>query len=181
MNVSNPSSGISVICGTDRAGSNSAQVARAYISILDKKGIDNALLDLADIPKDLQSLGVYGTPGLELRKLVERHIDPYTKLVFILPEYNGSYPGIAKLFVDLVHPSHFHGKKVGLVGLSDGHSGNQRGLDHFATVLNYLRADVLWQKPKLSNIGERLQGSGHDLDEGSTRQLMDHADRLVAF
>ena len=181
IGMSTKQEGISIISGTDRVESNSALVARAYAGLLQERGIAHDLMLLCDLPRDLDRLGTYGEPGEGLQPLVERHIAPYQKFVFVIPEYNGSFPGILKLFVDLVEPKHFHGKKAALVGISDGHAGNLRGLDQFAAVLNYLRVNVLWQKPKLSKIQERLSATGEMVDPIGMGQLREQVDRLLEF
>lgn len=71
----------------------------------------------------------------------------------VIPEYNGSYPGVLKAFIDaLRHPDSFNKKKIALVGVSSGAYGNAVGLSHFSDVMAYLNADVLGLRLKLANI-----------------------------
>jgi NAD(P)H-dependent FMN reductase len=73
--------------------------------------------------------------------------------VFVIPEYNGSFPGVLKTFIDgLRHPDSLANKKIALVGVSSGVLGNAVGLSHFDDVLSYLNANVLGFRIKLGNI-----------------------------
>ena len=81
--------------------------------------------------------------------------------------------------MDTVHPRHFQGKRVALVGVSDGRAGNLRGLDQFQAVLNYLKADVIWNKPKLSGIGRLLDPATGELHDGGIRQQFRDQIRLL--
>jgi len=158
--MSAQTSGISILSGTDRLDSNSYRLAAIYERLAMDAGHATDLFSLRDMPRDLDRIGPYGEPGLEMQAIIDRHIRPFDKLVFVIPEYNGSFPGILKLFVDSVHPSDLYGRKAALVGLSDGRSGNLRGLDHFATILNYVRVNVHWHKPRLMAFSTLLDKEG---------------------
>ena len=159
INMSNQK-GISIICGTDRHGSNSERVARTCEDLLKLAETPSQLLLLRDLPLPEDRGQQYGAPKGEVKQMIEAHIANFDKFLFIVPEYNGSFPGILKLFIDLVPPAMFYGKKAALVGVSDGRAGNLRGLDHLTSILNYVRMDVLWHKPKLSAISSLLEGDG---------------------
>jgi NAD(P)H-dependent FMN reductase len=164
-------SGISIISGTDRHESRTELVALHLQRMLKDQGVANDLLSLRSLPRDLDHLSLYGGDAPEVRQLVERHIKPFDKLLFVIPEYNGSFPGVLKVLIDAAHPRDFLGKTAALVGVSDGHAGNLRGLDHFQAILNYLRVDVLWMKPKLSGIDKVLNTQGEVVDERALKQL----------
>jgi NAD(P)H-dependent FMN reductase len=79
------------------------------------------------------------------------------KMVFIVPEYNGSFPGVLKTFIDgLQFPGTFKNKKCALVGLSSGVQGGGLALSHLTDIFNYCGTHVLALKPKLSRIEENL-------------------------
>ena len=66
------------------------------------------------------------------------------KFVFVVPEYNGSFPGVFKAFVDgLKYPASFKDKKCALVGISSGTQGGALALSHLTDIFNYLGMNVL--------------------------------------
>jgi NAD(P)H-dependent FMN reductase len=116
------------------------------------------------MPHDLLKNNFYNHRHPEILKVVDE-IKSVDALLFVLPEYHGSYPGIAKLFLDLMPSATFKNKKVALVGISDGHVGNLRGIDHFTGVMNYLRAHVIPLAPKISYVNRMINDSSFVPDE----------------
>ncbi|MCB0795006.1 MAG: NAD(P)H-dependent oxidoreductase [Flavobacteriales bacterium] len=171
---------ITVISGTDRVDNNTEKVAAMYLRILNERNIPAGHLRLRELPRDLDRWGTYGAPSPFLRGVIEEHLRPVRDLVFIVPEYNGSFPGVLKLFLDLIPPKVLYGKRSSLVGVSDGQSGNLRGLDQLAAVFHYLRMDVLWFKPRLAAILAALDGR-NELDHPPTQALIaDQIDLIMA-
>ncbi|MDE0472160.1 MAG: NAD(P)H-dependent oxidoreductase [Ekhidna sp.] len=83
------------------------------------------------------------------------------KFIFIVPEYNGSFPGILKLFIDaLEFPETLKNKKCALVGLSAGVQGSVLAMSHLTDIFNYLTMHVLAQKIKLMGISNRMSDDG---------------------
>lgn len=106
-----------IISGTNRIESRSEKVAAEYQRILNNKGIDAFILSL----KDLDVL--HRTPGF--LKIENEILIPSQKFIFIIPEYNGSFPGVLKAMIDNsdVMKVWYH-KKALLTGVSSGRAGN---------------------------------------------------------
>lgn len=171
---------ITIICGTNRKNSRTSVFAHTYHNILKNKGIECRILSMEEYPADLSVHDIYKYNHPEINNLVEKYIKPAEKLVFIVPEYNGGVPGILKLFIDSVDPKIFTGKKAGLVGVATGRSGNLRGLDHLAAMLNYLQTEVMAFKLPVSRI-DTLMEDGKIHDETTLRTLEMHAEKLIAY
>lgn len=132
-----------IISGTNRENSYSYEIALYYQKSLAKKGQDWEILTLTQLPSELIQTDLYGKRSPEFKKIQDQ-VTRAKKFIFIIPEYNGSFPGILKLFIDACSfPDSFHHKKAALVGLSSGKYGNIRGVDHFTGVCSYLRMHVL--------------------------------------
>jgi NAD(P)H-dependent FMN reductase len=171
---------ITIICGTNRKNSRTSIFAYTYYNILKNKGIESRILSMEDYPADLSVHDIYKYNHPEINNIVEKYIKPAEKLVFIVPEYNGGVPGILKLFIDSVDPKVFTGKKAGLVGVATGRSGNLRGLDHLAAMLNYLQTEVMAFKLPVSRI-DTLMEDGKIHDEATLKSMELHAERLLGF
>lgn len=104
------------------------------------------------------------------------------KFIFIIPEYNGSFPGILKTFVDACQfPSSFFNKKAALVGLSSGKYGNVRGVDHFTGVCHYVRLQVLPLRIHIPHIFQELDDRGNLYREDTLRFTNEQIDEFVRF
>lgn len=134
---------ITIISGTNRPGSNTLKVAKYYQDALAKKGEQSNLLSLTELPDTMIASDLYGNRSAEF-ETIQQLIIKSQKFVFIIPEYNGSFPGVLKVFIDAcTFPDSFYDKKACLVGISSGKYGNIRGIDHFGGVCSYLHLNVL--------------------------------------
>lgn len=173
---------ISVVSATSRHSSNTRIIADIYLSILKEKGHEAQLIDLADVPADFIGQGLYNSKSESPAwKSMQQMVSSSDKFVFIIPEYNGSFPGILKVWVDgLQFPTSFKGKKGGLIGISDGTQGGALAMGHFADILNYLGMNTLALRPRFIQIGKHLQ-EGKLTNAEYYKFLEMHADQLIAF
>ena len=157
---------ITVISGTDRNDSNTLRVATLYHRMLAAR----TRLPLGLI--SLQGLPVWERSP-ELKTLEQDILIPTTHFLFIMPEYNGSFPGILKTMMDNSDIKRcWWGKKALLTGLADGRAGNLRGLEHMTGILQYLRVNVYWDKLPLSRINEEIDADG-SLLKPTTKAVME--------
>lgn len=151
---------ITIFCATNRADSNTKLIAENYQKLVEDQGFDAKIYSFEDLPADFVLAKNYGESPESFSHVMKDLIEPVDRFVFIIPEYNGSYPGITKLFLDTIKPSTWKGKKAALVGVATGRAGNLRGMDHLAAVLNYLKMEVYSNKIPLSSVHEHLYESG---------------------
>jgi chromate reductase, NAD(P)H dehydrogenase (quinone) len=145
----------SIIIGTNRENSNSGLVGEYYKHKFQQKGILVNLIYLKDIPHDYLFSNMFGKKNTAFTHIQEL-ITKTDKFIFIIPEYNGSFPGVLKAFIDgCDFPKSFAGKKCSLVGLSSGRFGNLRGLEHFTGVAHYVKMDVLYNKIYLAGVNDQ--------------------------
>ena len=147
-----------IISGTNRIGSHTEKVAEEYKRLLKEKNIDAIIFSL----KNLDVLK--RTP--EFLKIENEILIPTQKFIFILPEYNGTFPGVLKAMIDNsdIKKAWYH-KKALLTGISTGRAGNLRGMDHLSASLNYLKMDVHHNKLPISVIDKVMDANGSLNDE----------------
>lgn len=148
---------VTIVIGSNRKGNISSVIGEKYAVEL-KKHYDGdvKILKIEEMPSDVLNPDMYATPNVWVEKVKAELIIPADKFIFILPEYNGTFPGSVKLFIDVLSSKDaeksFYGKKAALVGLSAGKFGNWLGLEHFGVVLNYIKISVFHQKVSISNL-----------------------------
>lgn len=173
---------ITITVGTNRTDAVSRQVAEYYQALLTQRDVPSQILDLQQLPADFLTTALYENNGQnEAFNAMSATIAKSEKLVFIVPEYNGSFPGILKTFIDgLAYPSPMQDKKCALVGLSSGTQGGSIALSHLTDVLNYLGTHVLALKIKLALIEKYFDGQ--TFSNRVYREMLDtQADQLIAF
>lgn len=173
---------ITIISGTNRQNSVSSKVAQLYQSLLKQHQVDSNIIDLADLPKDFVYTALYDNNGKnpEFNIFLEK-IRASEKYVFVIPEYNGSFPGVLKAFIDgMEYPNSFQNKKCALVGISSGMQGAGLALSHMTDIFNYLGMNVLALKPKLAKIESNFDGE-EVTDELYSELLEDQVKKFLEF
>jgi NAD(P)H-dependent FMN reductase len=145
---------ILIVIGTNRPNSLSAAVAHYYADLLIKKGQDVQVLALSSLPPDFIKTALYANKGKNPDfNQAKKKMEEARKYVFVVPEYNGSFPGVLKAFIDgLDLPTTFAGKKCALIGVSKGWHGGSMGLSHLTDIFHHLKMDVCPFKVCLPNI-----------------------------
>jgi len=118
------------------------------------------LIDLSELPHDFVFSALYKKDGqnIEFNKFRDQLLKS-DKFIFVIPEYNGSFPGVLKAFVDgLKYPESFTDKKAALIGISAGSQGAALAMSHFTDILNYLGMNVLAFKPRFPSISKMMDG-----------------------
>lgn len=172
---------IVLISGTNRVDAVTRIITSIYANILDDLNISTEIIDLQDLPHDFIFSALYDNAGQNPQfNRFRETMAKSPKFVFIVPEYNGSFPGVLKAFIDgLKYPDSFTNKKCALVGLSSGIQGAGLALSHLTDVFNYCGMNVLALKPKLALIEDNMEESTitnslyRELLETQARQLID--------
>ncbi len=126
---------ITIVSGTNRPGSNTSKIAKAYFQILNDLQIDCKFLSL--------ETNTVHTKNADFERVENEFLIPAQKFIFVFPEYNGSFPGILKLMIDNSDVSMcFHNKKALLTGVAAGRAGNLRGMEHFTGSLMHMKMTV---------------------------------------
>lgn len=147
---------ITIISGTNRATNNSIIIAEKYAQTLQNMGVKSQILDLRKLAPAFLFDETYGNRTNDFEDLLTKFIYNVDKIVFVTPEYNGSFSGVLKSFIDTWEPKRVISKKAALVGLAAGRAGNLRGMDHMTNILHYLQFDVMFYKIPISKIYDLL-------------------------
>ncbi|WP_276496521.1 NADPH-dependent FMN reductase [Pontibacter litorisediminis] len=173
---------ITLISGTNRPQSNSRAIVDLYGKMLAERGEAYQVLDLADLPADFTVTALYDNTGKnEAFNKLSAMIATSDKFVFVVPEYNSSFPGVLKAFIDgLSYPFTFKDKKGALIGLSSGMQGSGISLSHLSDVLNYLGMHVMAMRLKLAHIEKNFDGK--QLTNKFYQELLEqHVDQFLKF
>lgn len=174
---------ITIICSTNRMDSVSSKISQQYARLLDKKGIQNQTIDLKDLPNDFAFSALYDKSGKnEAFNHYRKVMKECKKFVFVVPEYNGSFPGVLKTFIDgLEFPNTFTNKKCAMVGLSSGIQGAGLALSHLTDIFNYCGMNVLAQKVKLAKIEANTDDDYNITNQLYNQLLKEQVDLLIQF
>jgi chromate reductase, NAD(P)H dehydrogenase (quinone) len=151
---------ITIIVGTNRTGSVSAQVAAFVAKVYDGLGINNRVLDIADLPPETFSPNAYAEKPPRVVEFTEQ-ILASSGLFVITPEYNGSMSGALKLFIDMLpFPESFEDRPVSYIGISAGQFGGLRPVEHLQQVFGYRNALNFPRRVFIPAVGSVMKQSG---------------------
>lgn len=172
---------ITIISSTNRPGSSTLKLAQYYQNKLHEKGAEAGLLSLAQLPANIIETDLYGKRSAAFEP-IQQIITRTEKFLFIIPEYNGSFPGVLKVFIDACSfPESFYEKKAALVGVSSGKYGNIRGVDHFTGICNYMHLHVLPLKIHIPSIHKEIDENGNLFKEDTLRFTDEQIDKFIVF
>ena len=167
---------LTIISGTNRPNSKTLLVSKKIESMVQSLWTKTLLLSLEELNNTVILPDMYTESGQEskLAKLQDDYILPAKQLLIVLPEYNGTMPGILKYFIDAISvrskDDNFRDKHVAFVGVSSGRAGNLRGLDQLTNALNYLGMHVYRDKLPISLISSVVDENG-ELNDATTKAL----------
>ena len=163
-----------IISATNRIDSHTEKVAMEYRKLLKEKKIDARLLSLKDM-NVLERNGDY-------IQVENEFLIPTAKFIFIMPEYNGSFPGVIKAMIDISDiKKSWWNKKALLTGVSSGRAGNLRGMDHITGILNYMKMIVHPNKLPISVIESVMNSNGIITNHGTLQAIDQQLDEFINF
>lgn len=172
---------VTIIASTNRPNSSTLKLAKYYQRKLAEKGLDTHLLSLMDLPPALISTDMYGKRSPEFQPIQDL-ITATDKFLFVIPEYNGSFPGVLKVFIDACDfPDSFYEKKAALVGLSSGKYGNVRGIEHFNGVCGYVHLHVMPLRIHISSIRQEMDAEGNLFLPDTVKFTDEQMDKFIKF
>ena len=102
--------------------------------------------------------------------------------VFVVPEYNGSYPGIVKLFIDMLpYPQGFDRRPCAFVGLSAGQFQALRAVEHLQGVAGYRNAFIYPNRVFIGDSYKQFTVEGRLVDAKLEERLRAQATGFVQF
>jgi chromate reductase len=143
---------ITLINATNRPDNRTSVISQTYQQFLITAEVPFQYLNLEDVNGEMLIQQSLGNKQEKFEELIKKYINSADKLIIVAPEYNGSFPGILKLFIDAMPHKALDGKKIALAGVATGRGGNLRGLDHLTGIFHYLNVHVMPFKLPISGV-----------------------------
>lgn len=171
---------ITLLNATNRPDNRTSIVSKTYQQFLISAEVPFQYLSLEDVNGDLLIKQSIGIKQSEIDELLEKYISKVSKIIIVSPEYNGSFPGILKLFIDAMPHKLLDNKKIALAGVATGRGGNLRGLDHLTGILHYLNAHVMPFKLPISGVAAMLS-DGKIVNENLLRDIQKQLNQFLQY
>ncbi len=172
---------ILIISGTNRPHSNAFRIAGVLSGHYDRLGAAYEVFSLTDLPKEIFSGDAYATKPPAMVALQQRVLDAIG-LHIVTPEYNGSFPGVLKYFIDMLKfPESFEHKPVAFVGEASGMWGGLRPVEHLQQIFSYRNAHILPQRVFIPGVRTKFDDAGKFTDVAIDEMLAKQCGKFAAF
>ncbi len=172
---------ILIISGTMRPGSNSLKVSRQLELEYRAAGVSSELLSLEALPAEAFVPGVYASKPAAVVRMQEQVLAA-CGLHVVTPEYNGSFPGVLKHFIDLLKfPESFEGKPVAFTGVAAGLFGALRSVEQLQMIFAYRNAYLYPLRVFIPQVHAKLNEAGQITDGEIAKRLGEQARGFDAF
>lgn len=170
---------ITVISGTNRPQSKTRQVAQLVLDYYRDAQVATQLVDLHELPRELFVPEHYASKPESFQPFQDKILKT-NGILIVTPEYNGSFPGALKYFIDMLKfPDSFREMPVAFMGVAAGQFGAIRSIEQLELILQYRGAHLYGRRTMFPRVTETLSADGRQIQEDFIRQMF--AETLQGF
>jgi NAD(P)H-dependent FMN reductase len=170
-----------VISGTNRPNNRTHQVAQRAVEALESFNQEVVLIDLRDMPPELFDPKSYAEKPESFAPWQQAILDA-EGILTVVPEYNGSAPGVLKYFFDMLKfPESIVGKPATFVGLAAGQWGALRAVEHMEMVFQYRKSHLFGPRLFIPKVYEAINEDGQFKDDELAGRLKNLVLDFVEF
>jgi chromate reductase, NAD(P)H dehydrogenase (quinone) len=172
---------ILILSGTNRPGSNALRISNILAELYARAGVHVEVLSLTDLGPEIFLPSSYAAKPPAMVALQQRILNA-AGLHLVTPEYNGSFPGVLKYFIDLLKfPESFEHKPVAFVGEANGAWGGLRAVEQLQMVFAYRNAHLYPRRVFISAVKEKFDAEGKLNDPELMKRLEEQCAGFAKF
>ncbi|MEA2711818.1 MAG: hypothetical protein QOF78_4419 [Phycisphaerales bacterium] len=172
---------ILIISGTNRPNSNAMRVAGVLSGHYGALGVAHEIFSLTDLPREIFDGVAYANKPPAMVAIQNRVLEAIG-LHIVTPEYNGSFPGVLKYFIDMLKfPESFEHKPVAFVGEAAGAWGGLRAVEQLQQIFSYRNAHILPDRVFIPGVVSKFNDAGKITDAAIDDRLAKQAERFALF
>ncbi|MFT3784577.1 MAG: NAD(P)H-dependent oxidoreductase [Tepidisphaeraceae bacterium] len=176
-----PTRPILIVSGTNRPASNTRRISEVLAGFYRQAQVPVEALSLTELPAEAFLPESYASKPASVQALQQRVLAA-SGLHIVTPEYNGSFPGVLKYFIDLLKfPESFIAKPVAFTGLSAGLWGALRSVEQLAQVFSYRNAHLFPDRVFIPQIQTKFDTQERLSDADIAKRLETQAQGFAKF
>jgi NAD(P)H-dependent FMN reductase len=173
---------ITIISTSTRIGRVSHRIALALTAQIEKSGHQAAIIDLLelDLPRFTERFPKVKEKPENWQPVMDQLLAS-DGLIFLTPEYNGSFSSGLKNFIDVFAKKGFRGKPI---GVATGSSGSMGGIRAAYQVQQVILSLFAYPQPRMLTVGEmqdKFDENGELIDEDFRDRFEGFVDKFIAF
>jgi NAD(P)H-dependent FMN reductase len=172
---------ILIVSGTNRPASNALKISRILEGHYAACGTVARIYSLAEMPSAVFDGSAYAAKPAAFALQQQQVLDA-GGLHIVTPEYNGSFPGVLKYWIDMLKfPESFDRKPVAFTGESAGIWGAIRSIEQLQMIFGYRNAHVFPDRVFIPGINQKLDAEGRLTDAAIDERLAKQAQGFAKF
>ena len=172
---------ILILSGTNRPGSYALKVARVLERHYRAAGVPHETYSLAEMPPAVFDPASYAAKPPAFVAVQQKVLDA-AGLHVVTPEYNGSFPGVLKYFIDMLKfPESFERKPVAFVGEAAGVWGALRSVEQLQLIFGYRNAHVYPERVFIPGVSAKFDAENNLTDPAIDERLGRQARGFAQF
>lgn len=172
---------ILIISGTNRPESNAMNVSKTLLKHYQAVSARAEIFSLAEMPAEVFLPSAYASkpPGMIA---IQDRVLAAAGLHIVTPEYNGSFPGMLKYFIDMLKfPESFEAKPVAFTGEAGGIWGALRSVEQLQQIFGYRNAHIFPERVFIPGVKQKFDAQGKLLDADIDQRLAKQAAGFARF
>jgi chromate reductase, NAD(P)H dehydrogenase (quinone) len=172
---------ILIVSGTNRPGANALRVSKVIAECYARHGTPAEVVSLSELPLEAFAPEAYATKPPAVRQLQQRVLDA-AGLHIVTPEYNGSFPGVLKHFIDLLkYPESFDHRPVAFTGEASGTWGGLRAVEQLQMIFAYRNAHLYPKRVFITGVHGKFDAEGKFNDAELAQRLDEQCAGFAKF
>ncbi|HAW79497.1 MAG TPA: NADPH-dependent oxidoreductase [Balneola sp.] len=172
---------LSIISSTDRPNSWSLKLSNYISRLYAERNVKAKVVSLEDFPLADVVGGKYGKEITSIKKFREPILEA-DGIIFVIPEYNGGFPGILKMFIDyLPFPGAFEKMPMAFVGEASGAFGALRPVEQFQMIANYRNAIQFPERVFIPRVSKEFDPETGLVDDFKQKLLDSQVENFIKF
>jgi NAD(P)H-dependent FMN reductase len=158
---------IYILSATNRPNSVTQKVALKTVEIFNfelkksSSSLSAKLLDLSELKIDIFEQNAYAEKPEWFENNFQQPILKAKGLYVITPEYNGSFPGVMKYFIDMLKfPESLNDLPVAFTGIAAGQFGALRSVEQLEILFQYRKAHIFGERLFVPGVGNKIKDDG---------------------
>lgn len=174
---------IAIISSSTRPSNNTHRVSLAFdrkLGLVDDIAIDLLDLKQMDLPLFTEVETRHPDPPVNLTDASQR-LQQADAILFVSPEYNGSYSPALKNLVDSLNNREFFHKPIGVVSVTEGSMGGIRGAIQMQQLILALFGYPIPEMMLVPRVRTHIDEKGNVLDDEFDRKMDDYLTTFLPF
>lgn len=163
---------ILIVAGTNRPGSNARKLADIVAGVYARLSVAAEVYSLVELPPETFLPESYANKPAGVMAMQQKVLAA-SGLHLIVPEYNGSFPGVLKYWIDMLKfPESFEQKPVAFIGEAAGQWGALRAVEQLQHIFGYRNAHIYPRRIFIPAVHTKFDDAGR-LNDSTIIKMID--------